>query len=72
MNSEKIKELRKITQASFPKCLKCEARNYCAMCLVRNFNESGGDMFKINEHFCKVAFLNKKVVEEYFAKQGKK
>lgn len=71
-HSEKVKELRKITQASFPKCLKCEARNYCAMCLVRNFNESGGDMFKINEHFCKVAFLNKKVVEEYFAKQGKK
>lgn len=65
-NSEKIKELRKVTQASFPQCLECEARAYCAMCLVRNFNESGGDMFKINEHFCKVAFLNKKVVEEYF------
>ncbi|WP_417016209.1 PqqD family peptide modification chaperone [Alistipes sp.] len=66
--SEKINALRKITQGAFPKCLKCEARDFCAMCLVRNFNESGGDMFKINDHFCKVAFLNKRLVEEYYSK----
>jgi radical SAM protein with 4Fe4S-binding SPASM domain len=64
-NSERIKELRKVTQASFPQCLKCEARDYCARCLVRNYNESGGDMFAINEHFCQVAHLNKRLVEEY-------
>ena len=64
-NSERIKELRKVTQASFPQCLKCEARDYCARCLVRNYNESGGDMFVINEHFCQVAHLNKRLVEEY-------
>ena len=28
--SERVKELRKITQASFPQCLECEARDYCA------------------------------------------
>lgn len=67
-NSMKIKELRKITQASFPKCLECEARDYCAMCLVRNYNESGGDMFAINHHFCEVALLNKRLVEEYKSK----
>ncbi len=66
--SLKVKELRKITQASFPQCLECEARDYCSRCLVRNYNESGGDMFKVNEHFCKVAFLNKRLVEEYRAK----
>ena len=66
--SPKVKELRKITQASFPQCLECEARDYCARCLVRNYNESGGDMFKINEHFCKVAFLNKRLIEEYRSK----
>lgn len=65
-SSERVKELRKITQASFPKCLTCEARNYCAMCLVRNYNESGGDMFAVNHHFCDVAFLTKKIVEEEF------
>ncbi len=58
--------VRAITQGDFPECLKCEARNYCAMCLVRNYNESNGDMFKINKHFCDVAFLNKRIVEEYF------
>lgn len=63
--SERIKELRKITQASFPQCLECEARDYCARCLVRNYNESGGDMFAVNHHFCDVAFLNKRLVEEY-------
>lgn len=64
-NSPKIKELRKITQASFPECLKCEARDYCARCLVRNYNENGGDMLRVNKHFCDVAFLNKRLVEEY-------
>lgn len=66
--SERVKELRKITQASFPQCLECEARDYCARCLVRNYNESGGNMFAINHHFCDVAFLNKRLVEEYQAK----
>lgn len=64
-NSPKVKELRKITNASFPQCVECEARNYCAMCLVRNYNENNGDMFAINKHFCDVAFLNKRLVEEY-------
>ena len=65
-NSNRIKELRKITEASFPLCIECEARNYCSRCLVRNYNESGGDMFAVNHHFCDVAFLNKRLVEEYF------
>lgn len=64
-SSERIQFLRGITKGSFPRCMRCEARDYCAMCLVRNFNESGGDMFSINEHFCKVAFINKRLVEEY-------
>lgn len=67
-NSPRVKELRKITQASFPQCLECAARDYCARCLVRNYNESGGDMFAINHHFCDVARLNKRLVEEYKAK----
>ncbi len=65
-NSPRVKDLRKITQGSFPQCLECEASDYCARCLVRNYNESGGDMFTISKHFCDVAFLNKKLVEEAF------
>lgn len=64
-HSPKLEQIRKIKQKDFPKCLKCEARDFCNMCLVRNYNESGGDMFKINEHFCKVAFLNKQIAEKW-------
>lgn len=64
-NSPKLEQIRKIKQKDFPKCQKCEARDYCNMCLVRNYNESNGDMFKINDHFCKVAFLNKRIAEEW-------
>lgn len=71
-NSPKLAEVRKVRQKDFPKCLTCEARDYCNMCLVRNYNESGGDMFKINQHFCDVAFLTKRLVEEWREDQKKK
>lgn len=71
-NSPQFKKVRAVTHGDFPQCIDCEAKNYCAMCLVRNFNESNGDMFKINKHFCEVAFLNKRLVEEYQAKLDEK
>ena len=64
-NSQQFKMVRSVTRADFPECLECEANEYCSMCLVRNYNESKGDMFKINKHFCDVAFLNKRIAEEY-------
>lgn len=69
--SEKVKNLRKITQASFPKCLDCEAFDFCNRCLVRNYNESNGDMFAIPKHFCDVAFLNMRLVKEYENEKSK-
>jgi radical SAM protein with 4Fe4S-binding SPASM domain len=66
-NSDAIKHLRDIKWKDFPKCLKCEAKPFCSMCIVRNFNESG-DIYKINQHFCDVAFLNKQLAEEHKAK----
>ncbi|MBQ9671724.1 MAG: radical SAM protein [Prevotella sp.] len=70
-DSLKLKQIRNIKQKDFPKCLNCEARDFCNMCLVRNYNESNGDMFKINEHFCKVAFLNKSIAEEWLQSHKK-
>lgn len=67
-SSEKLCMLRKITHADFPKCINCEARKYCTMCLERNCNENNGDMYKVGEHFCKVAFLMKRLHEEYQSK----
>lgn len=68
-NSEGIKELRAVTRKDFPKCLKCEARDYCSMCMARNYNESNGDMFAPPAHTCDVAFLNKRLAEETFKRQ---
>lgn len=64
-NSIELQKIRNVRRGDFPKCIKCEAKDYCNMCLVRNYNENNGDMFKTNEHFCKVAFLNKRLVEEW-------
>jgi len=71
-NSEKVLFLRSILNKSFPKCLSCEARDYCIMCLVRNYNESNGDMFKVADHFCDVAFINKELVETFRKQQDGK
>jgi radical SAM protein with 4Fe4S-binding SPASM domain len=62
--SPKMLELRSITKGNIPECLVCEDKQFCAQCLVRNFNESNGDYLKVNPHFCRAAKINRKVVEE--------
>jgi len=65
-NSPKLKRLRSIRQKDFPRCLSCPEKPFCAMCMVRNANEDpNGDFLKVNEHFCKVAAINRKVVTEW-------
>ncbi len=64
-DSERVQKLRKITQASFPQCINCEALNYCNRCLVRNYNETNGNMFEIPKQFCDIAFMNKRLAEEF-------
>lgn len=63
--SPRAVDLRRIRNGSFPQCMTCDARDYCVMCLVRNYNESGGDMFAIADHFCQVAFANKELAEAW-------
>lgn len=62
--SDSLKELRSITRASFVECVDCEAKDYCSICMARNYNESNGNHLKINTELCKIAHLNKKVHEE--------
>ncbi|MCL2804310.1 MAG: radical SAM protein [Treponema sp.] len=65
-NSSKVMYLRSLRKKDFPICLECIDRNFCAMCMVRNGNEDpDGNFLKINEHFCKVAALNRKIVLEW-------
>ena len=69
-NSPQIKYLRGLRGRDIPKCIHCKDRNYCSMCLVRNFNETG-DMLKVAEHFCKVAALNHQIVDELHERLAK-
>lgn len=62
LNSEKLNIVRNVTKAKFPKCALCKDRDYCSICLCRNYNETG-DMFTPAEHFCKVAEQNHIVVD---------
>jgi len=65
-NSPKVQYLRGLRKKDFPECLTCSEKSFCAMCMVRNGNEDiNGDFLKINEHFCKVAKLNRRIVMEW-------
>lgn len=65
-NSEKIKYLREIKNKNFLQCVECSEKKYCTVCMVRNANEDpNGDPLAINNYFCEIAKLNKKIVDEY-------
>ena len=63
LESEATNRIRAVTGADFAKCAECKDRDYCSVCMCRNFNETG-DMLKPAEHFCKVAAINHEVVDE--------
>jgi hypothetical protein len=50
-------------------CLSCRDFDFCAMCMARNFNEGNGDMYKINQHFCMAARMNKEIVDAFNAQK---
>lgn len=54
--SSLVKQLRNLTYKDFPKCLSCEAKQYCSICLIRNVNESDNlNYMDVNPFFCDVA-----------------
>lgn len=68
-NSERIKYLRQIKRKEFPKCISCEDRGYCNVCMMRNSNENkDGDAFKIEDFHCSVAKIIHKKVRMYCGK----
>jgi len=52
LNSQENKYLRTVKNRSFTKCLNCDVSEYCNICMEKNFNESGGDIYYINEEYC--------------------
>lgn len=72
-NSNELKYVRSITfkDLNNGKCLNCENALYCAPCLVRNANESpSNNPLEVNKHFCDVAAINKKLVEDWRRKNS--
>ena len=63
LKSPETLKLRNVRGRDFPKCVKCKDRNYCSVCMCRNINETG-DIFTPAEHFCKVAEINHKLVDQ--------
>lgn len=73
LDSEKIKYLRNLRIQDFFECIKCSARNYCTMCMVRNANEnSTGSLLCVNKFFCQIAKLNKNACNSFEKKNNKK
>ncbi|WP_419780244.1 radical SAM/SPASM domain-containing protein [Maridesulfovibrio sp.] len=71
-NSDKIRALRKVRIRDFPKCVKCEDRDFCTICMVRNANESPtADPFESSSYFCSIAKLNKKLMREWKSQRAK-
>lgn len=64
-HSDKAIRLRNLKRKDFIKCNSCDSSDYCVLCLVRNANESKeSDPLEVNEFFCEVARLKKRIVEE--------
>lgn len=65
-NSEKVQYLRGLRRQDFPKCIQCPEKDFCTMCMVRNANEDPmGDPLAVNEFFCDIAKLNRKMTTEW-------
>lgn len=63
-HSEKVCHLRNLKRKDFAVCGKCQQREYCTVCMVRNSNENPtGNPLEVSKYFCKVAEVKKKLVE---------
>lgn len=65
-DSEKIRWLRGIKRDSFPKCVSCENRGYCTVCMMANANENpDGNPFFIDDFHCEVASKTRRKVLDF-------
>jgi len=68
-SSPKVKYLRSLRMSDFPKCINCGDRDFCERCMIHNANENPqGNPLKLNEHYCKVAALNRKIAIDWKSK----
>lgn len=66
-NSPQIASLRKITRSEFPRCVTCDDRGYCTVCMMCNANENqDGNAFHINDFHCQAAAARHAKVDAFF------
>ena len=71
-SSPDVKRFRSIKRSSFPKCVNCNDRGYCTVCMMSNSNENtDGDAYRIDDYHCKVAALIHEKVDEYYRNVSK-
>lgn len=64
-HSSKVDHLRGLKRKDLKECESCQQRDYCTVCMVRNFNESpSGDPLKVSNYFCKIAKIKKELIEQ--------
>lgn len=60
--SEKASQLRSFKRKNIEKCVSCDAKDFCTVCMVRNANESKiGNPLEPNRYFCEIARIKKNV-----------
>ena len=62
-NGARAGELRSLKQIDFAECFACAEREFCKVCPVHNFNETG-DVFVHSSRQCMIAGLKHKIYEE--------
>lgn len=71
-DSNKIRWLRSIKRSAFPKCVNCENRGYCTVCMMANANEDpDGNPFSIDDFHCRVASKTRRKVLDFLESQNK-
>lgn len=69
-DSEKIRWLRGVKREDFPKCVSCEDRGYCTVCMMVNANEDpDGNPFSIDGFHCEAASKTRRKVLDYLESQ---
>ena len=63
-HSSKVDYLRGLKRKDFKECENCQQRDYCTICMVRNFNESlTGNPLEVSKYFCKVAEIKRNLIK---------
>lgn len=71
-NSKVVRYLRQLRFKDFARCVGCEDKDYCYMCMARNSNEDlNGDIFNIPQITCDAAHIQHRVMDEYRNKLAK-